>query len=644
MNLLPVLIFGLLYLPSAFAQLDFWPAVTSNLIGPITTLSLQDGTVLFIGSSQDPSTGRHQIVLQRFVPPNAVNSAQIITLASLATGGDDQPSSATIDPTGNIWIAGTTNSDDFKLVSPIMGQKVPYRRAGFVIELDPTAKNLLFASTISGHQPTVYNANQSSGLSTSATAIAVDTAGNIYVGGSTNEADFPTTPGAYRSGGGSYINAEEQAYYKYLVKISPARKLLYSTSIATGITPCSGGSACLFKDSGSGSVVALAADSSGSAIVGAIYGGGVGVVNKFSPDGSTILWSAQPAFSYGYVSDLKVAEDSAGNVDIFGLYFASVSPIGSQGPLTQYQTPGLFAARFSSTGNSTYAQDLGKSADSTIIGAVVDTSGNAYFAGRTSSSALPVLSGVPPLGSDFIFRFTGQGLAPAAIFRFPAGTLLAAPAFRNGLLLLPSADGALIRVSPTPDFTKPAIFGYANAASFQMSSAFYPGTLTTLFGWGLTSSTADVQISVNGQNAPVLYAGLDQITFQVPSLPAYVNMPITVQVQLPSQTLTITSVLKRSLGLFTLDGSYAAALNQDGTVNSASNPAARGSVISLFGTGVLWDPGFQAGQVATTAIPANLDHPKGWCQIFCVNANFSFMEALPFKPREPAQCDPASGR
>ncbi len=33
-----------------------------------------------------------------------------------------------------------------------------------------------------------------------------------------------------------------------------------------------------------------------------------------------------------------------------------------------------------------------------------------------------------------------------------------------------------------------------------------------------------------------------------------------------------------------------------------------------------------------------------WCQIFCVNANFSFMEALPFKPREPAQCDPASGR
>jgi uncharacterized protein (TIGR03437 family) len=42
-------------------------------------------------------------------------------------------------------------------------------------------------------------------------------------------------------------------------------------------------------------------------------------------------------------------------------------------------------------------------------------------------------------------------------------------------------------------------------------------------------------------------------------------------------------------GIFTLDGSgygQAAALNQDGTINSAANPAAQGSIVSFFVTGV----------------------------------------------------------
>ena len=59
------------------------------------------------------------------------------------------PQAAAVDPSGNVWIAGNTDSDDFNLVNPIVVQKVPYRTAGFVIELDPTGNNLLFA-TLSG--------------------------------------------------------------------------------------------------------------------------------------------------------------------------------------------------------------------------------------------------------------------------------------------------------------------------------------------------------------------------------------------------------------------------------------------------------------------------------------------------------------
>jgi uncharacterized protein (TIGR03437 family) len=38
--------------------------------------------------------------------------------------------------------------------------------------------------------------------------------------------------------------------------------------------------------------------------------------------------------------------------------------------------------------------------------------------------------------------------------------------------------------------------------------------------------------------------------------------------------------------VFTVDGVHAAALNQDGTINSADNPAAPGTVVTVFATGL----------------------------------------------------------
>jgi uncharacterized protein (TIGR03437 family) len=55
------------------------------------------------------------------------------------------------------------------------------------------------------------------------------------------------------------------------------------------------------------------------------------------------------------------------------------------------------------------------------------------------------------------------------------------------------------------------------------------------------------------------------------------------------------SVVTAAPGIFTIAGGtgQAAANNQDGTLNSASNPAARGSVVSLYATG----EGVGAGKV-----------------------------------------------
>src|ERR1035438_4197676 len=64
------------------------------------------------------------------------------------------------------------------------------------------------------------------------------------------------------------------------------------------------------------------------------------------------------------------------------------------------------------------------------------------------------------------------------------------------------------------------------------------------------------------------------------------SIPELLKVFLPASVRTI---IKR--GIATADASGAgpgAVLNQDGTLNSAANPAAAGSIVSLFGTGAGW--------------------------------------------------------
>jgi uncharacterized protein (TIGR03437 family) len=55
-----------------------------------------------------------------------------------------------------------------------------------------------------------------------------------------------------------------------------------------------------------------------------------------------------------------------------------------------------------------------------------------------------------------------------------------------------------------------------------------------------------------------------------------------------------------------VDGVYAAALNQDGTINSAQNPAAQGSIVSVFATGLGPINPVQAdGSLIGLPLPAN---------------------------------------
>jgi uncharacterized protein (TIGR03437 family) len=111
----------------------------------------------------------------------------------------------------------------------------------------------------------------------------------------------------------------------------------------------------------------------------------------------------------------------------------------------------------------------------------------------------------------------------------------------------------------------------------------------------------------------MLYAGPNQINVQVP-FETYNYGIASVQVVLQSGGISLDLPVTPSIGIFTADGVHAAALNQDGSINSPSNPAARGSIVTLFGTGALfWPPGTTDGAVSDTA--AALDQELNALQV-----------------------------
>jgi uncharacterized protein (TIGR03437 family) len=142
-----------------------------------------------------------------------------------------------------------------------------------------------------------------------------------------------------------------------------------------------------------------------------------------------------------------------------------------------------------------------------------------------------------------------------------------------------------------------------NSATFQASVPVAPGSLAVLFGTGLADDTATAasapwstsllkrEVVVNDDiRSPLYYLSPTQTNFQVPwGSPVGANR-IAVRVAdtgelMAGGTLNVGST---SPGIFTIsqDGKgQAAAVNEDGRVNSASNPATKGSYISLYGTG-----------------------------------------------------------
>ena len=146
--------------------------------------------------------------------------------------------------------------------------------------------------------------------------------------------------------------------------------------------------------------------------------------------------------------------------------------------------------------------------------------------------------------------------------------------------------------------------GVVHSADDQ-SRAIAPGELITLYGTylgaragGVPPLSADgvvpveysgTSVSINGAAAPLLFVSPGQINAIVPF-----GTDTSTSAELKIQTFGYASeplslpTAAAAPGLFTTDGSgkgQITALNQDGTTNSASNPASLGEVVTVYGTG-----------------------------------------------------------
>jgi uncharacterized protein (TIGR03437 family) len=316
----------------------------------------------------------------------------------------------------------------------------------------------------------------------------------------------------------------------------------------------------------------LAFDSSGNLYIAALFDNRV---RMLSPDGiiHTVAGngSRDPgidgalATAVGINRPTGVAVDAAGNIFI-----------SDQNGLIRKVTAGVMHS-FGGAANSVQATSLAAAADGSIV--FTET-----FQNRIRQ-LLPDGT-FRTIAGDGLTGFAGDG-GPAAFASFNEPSGIAADAQGN-LWIADTYNFRIRQLQPAQIFPLFVL----NGASL-LNGAIVSGEVISMFGYDLpTGSTRVLFDNTPGQ---VLYSSASLVNVIVPPLPSettgvHVRIVANQDQANPQATNEIVLAVARSApGIFTLDQDgqgFAVALNEDGRLNTQASPAAAGSTIRLFATGL----------------------------------------------------------
>jgi uncharacterized protein (TIGR03437 family) len=549
-------------------------------------------------------------------------AGKITLFATLSGKGTDQPNDLAVDAAGNLYVAGATTSALLPVRNALQSAPGP----GFVVKFSPDATQILMST----YFPAPIQ------------ALALDAAGNLYVTGTTFSDSFPVTPGlpagTVRLGS---INATSAAF---VTKISAAGdRILYSMRISGHQKNCGAGSGC-FLSSRSTVGTAIAVDAAGNAYLagntdtydlpittGALLGQGTGAfVAKVNAAGTGLVYltyigpgyiAASPN-TYPANTVTGIAADAAGNAYVTGSTFDDAFP-ATPGAYQAKRAGGTdaFAAKLNPLGSAVvWATYLGGKGTDAAHAIALDATGNVWLTGTTDSPDFPNQIGWST-GSDFLTGLNASGSALVYSSRLPGDTAAASVAVDAAGTLHIAGYGGLVSTITTfqGGCGCSRIFGIANAAFGPAGGRIAGGEVISIYGPRLgpetpvagvadasgmmPTSLGGVEVFINGSPVPLLYVSATQVNAVAPLNLSGTTARVRVSFNGVDTADFVAAVVAAIPEIFQGVDGAAAAVNQDGSINSPEHPAPPGSIISIWATGIsataygVW----QDGRIATGA-------------------------------------------
>jgi len=299
----------------------------------------------------------------------------------LGGNGVDLGGGIAVDSSGNTYVAGQTSSTNFPTTAGAFQTSYAGGTDAFVAKLNASGTALVYSTYLGG-----------SGTDVGA-GIAVDSSSNAYLIGYTQSTDFPITPGAFQTTfGGGVHNA-------FVTKLNASGSaLIYSTYL--GGSGDDQGRDIALDSLGDACLTGLATSANFPTTPGAFqttFGGGAGgFVTKVNSTGTGLVYSTYLAGSPDSGEAEGIAVDSSGNAYVTGSTYSTNFSTTAGAFQTTYAAgrQDAFVTKLNATGTAlVYSTYLGGGYYDSGNGIAVDSSGNAYVAGSTSSADFPTTPG-----------------------------------------------------------------------------------------------------------------------------------------------------------------------------------------------------------------------------------------------------------